>query len=48
MCELIELGNASVCDMKWDQSFIILEKLEFLGKEIMDKNWIDLSYDTIV
>jgi hypothetical protein len=47
MSELIELGNGSVFDMKWDHSFIILEKLELLGKEIIDKNWIDLSLDTI-
>ena len=47
MSELIELGNGSVFDMKWDHSFIILEKLEFLGNEIVDKNWIDLSLYTI-
>ena len=45
--ELIELGNESVFDMKWDHSIIILEKLEFIGKEIIDKNWIDLSLDII-
>lgn len=45
--ELIELGKNSVYEMQWDKTYTIVEKLEFLGKEIVDKEWIDLGFSTI-
>jgi len=45
--ELMELGKNSVYDMQWDKAYTIVEKLEFLGKEIVDKEWLDLGFSTI-
>ena len=45
--ELMELGKNSVYDMQWDKAYTIIEKLEFLGKEIVDKEWLDLGFSTI-
>jgi len=45
--ELMELGKNSVYDVQWDKAYTIVEKLEFLGKEIVDKEWLDLGFSTI-
>lgn len=45
--ELMELGKNSVYEMQWDKAYTIVEKLEFLGTEIVDKEWTDLGFSTI-
>jgi len=39
--ELIEMCKDSINDKVWDKTDIIVEKLEFLGCEIVDKKWVD-------
>lgn len=41
--ELIELGKMAVRDRYWDKAHMIIEKLKFLGVEVIDKEWSDLG-----
>ena len=45
--ELIEMCKDSINDEIWDKADTIVEKLEFLGSEIVDKKWIDSVLSTI-
>ncbi|MEN6552196.1 MAG: hypothetical protein ABFC34_04830 [Methanobacterium sp.] len=40
--ELIEIGKDSIYNKYWDKIYIVVEKLEFLGEETVNKEWIDL------
>lgn len=42
MSELIEIGKDSINNRQWDKTYIVVEKIELLGRETVDKRWIDL------
>ena len=46
MGELIKIGKDSINDRQWDKIYIVVEKIELLGKETVDKQWIDFVLST--
>lgn len=46
MGELIKIGKDSIYNRQWDKTYIIVEKIELLGKETVNKQWIDFVLST--
>lgn len=45
--ELIEIGKDCIHNKYWDKTYTVVEKLEFLGIQTVDKKWIDLALSNV-